>query len=343
MAAFNYGLSEFQCILRMSQKELKHYLAKHLKSSGYTITSQNGFLYAEGSIPVLLVAHLDTIHQEKPEIICISEDGRYMMSPQGIGGDDRCGVYMILQIIQSAKCHILFCEEEETGANGARVFTQSKIHPDVNYIIEMDRRGNNDAVFYGCANPDFTDFVESFDFIEALGSFSDISVIAPYLKTAAVNISAGYYYEHRLHEFIDLVAMECNIRRITQMVQTAVSHFPYMQRKNSFGQFSLFDSQQSVFDFRENIDTKHKMLMNLPDTARLIINGYEVIPESAYLIDRDSNVYIYLEELNAAVESEHSFACNENGEPISFSPFEAQRLLVLSMDTALEQLSMDFS
>lgn len=342
MAAFNCDLSGFQRILRMSQKELKHYLAQHLKDSGYTTTSQKGFLYAEGSIPVLLVAHLDTVHQEKPEIICISEDGRYMMSPQGIGGDDRCGVYMILQIIQSAKCHVLFCEDEETGGNGARAFAQSKIRPEVNFIVEMDRRGNNDAVFYGCDNPDFTDFVQSFDFIVAMGSFSDISVIAPYLKTAAVNISAGYYNEHRLYEFIDLEAVECNIRRIQQMAQTAVSHFPYMQRRSSFRQFSLFDSRQSVFDFGENRDAKHKMLMNLPDTARLIINGCEVIPESTYLIDRDSNVYIYLKELDAAVESEHSFACDENGESIAFSPFEAQRLQVLSMDSALEQLSMDF-
>ena len=81
----------FEEILRMRQKELKHYLTEYLKETGYDVVRKKGFLYAKGEVPVLLVAHLDTVHQEKPSIICRSEDGRYMMSPQGIGGDDRCG------------------------------------------------------------------------------------------------------------------------------------------------------------------------------------------------------------------------------------------------------------
>ena len=158
---------------------------------------KSGFLYAEGTVPVLLVAHLDTVHTHRPDIICCSEDGRYLMSPYGIGGDDRAGVYMILMLMRECHCHILFCEDEELGGVGARKFTNSKLRPEVNYIVELDRRGRNDAVFYHCDNPDFTEFVCSFGFKENSGSFSDISVVAPHLKTAAVNISAGYFNEHR--------------------------------------------------------------------------------------------------------------------------------------------------
>ena len=75
-------------------------------------------------------------------------------------------------------------------------------------------------------------------------------------------------------------------------------------------------------------------------TARLISSGYEIAPKSTYLIDRESNVYIYLDELGAAVESEYAYACDENGEQIAFSVTEAKRLPVLSMEAALEQLSM---
>ena len=221
----------FDDILRMRQKELKHYLAGHLKKLGYETVKKKGFLYAEGTVPVLLVAHLDTVHNELPHIICRSEDGRYIMSPQGIGGDDRCGVYMILQIISEVRCHVLFCEDEETGGQGAKAFERSGIQIDVNYIVEVDRRGNNDAVFYNCDNPKFSEFVCSFGFREAMGSFSDISVVAPYLKTAAVNISAGYYNEHRLHEVIDWSAMQNNVERIKQMVQTETGKYPYRKRK----------------------------------------------------------------------------------------------------------------
>ena len=55
-----------------------------------------------------------------------------MMSPQGIGGDDRAGVYMILRLIQDLHCHVLFCEAEETGGHGAKAFVQSGIVPKVN-------------------------------------------------------------------------------------------------------------------------------------------------------------------------------------------------------------------
>ena len=70
------------------------------------------------------------------------------MSPQGIGGDDRAGVYMILEIIKQANCHVLFCEDEEIGDIGAKKFVKSNMPLPVYYIIELDRQRHNDAVYY---------------------------------------------------------------------------------------------------------------------------------------------------------------------------------------------------
>lgn len=105
----------FETILRLPQMELKKTLKAELKSRGYPITDKPGYLYAEGTIPVLLVAHMDTVHRQPVEQICYSADGAVAMSPQGIGGDDRCGVWMILQILRTTNCHVLFCEDEEVG------------------------------------------------------------------------------------------------------------------------------------------------------------------------------------------------------------------------------------
>jgi hypothetical protein len=183
---------KLETILRKSQFELKHAIHNELKSLGYRPTSRPGFLYAKGTVPVLLVAHLDTVHRTSVKTICYSADGDILMSPEGIGGDDRAGVHMVLQLIRNHRCHVLFCEDEECGGIGARSFARGSIRPEVNYIVEVDRRGSNDAVFYDCENPGFTKFVCGFGFEEDFGSFSDISVIAPALKLAAVNISAGY-------------------------------------------------------------------------------------------------------------------------------------------------------
>lgn len=334
-------MMSFEEILKKRQKDLKQALKNELQSMNYMPVSQNGFLYAPGTVPVLLVAHLYTVHQRLPNIICYSKDGRYAMSPQGIGGDDRAGVCMILQIINRAPCHVLFCEDEETGGKGARAFIRSNRMPGVNYIVEMDRKGNNDAVFYSCDNPEFTKYVCGFGFSEAFGSFSDISVIAPHLGVAAVNISAGYFNEHSLHEVIDLQAMQNNAERVLRMVQTETKVFPYVERRRSESLCGLPDGQRSLFDFtrEDDADERSELLMPIPDTARLIVNGHEIAPLYPYLIDQDGNVYAYLQELNAAIESESSYAFDSNGEPVSFSTFDAQRIQVLSIEALMERLN----
>ena len=137
-----------ETILRKGQKELKRALINELQTLRYKPVVSKGFIYAEGTVPVLLVAHMDTVHTEKVKIICYSRDGNILMSPQGIGGDDRAGIYIILQLLKTHHCHVLFCEDEECGGVGAGCFASSGITPDVNYIVELDRRGSQDAVFY---------------------------------------------------------------------------------------------------------------------------------------------------------------------------------------------------
>lgn len=216
-------------ILTKSQKELKRALHKELIELCYSPVVSKGFLYAEGTVPVLLVAHLDTVHRERVKTVCYSKGGSILMSPQGIGGDDRAGVYMVLQLLKSHRCHVLFCEDEEHGGIGAHLFAESNIRPDVNYIIEFDRRGSNDAVFYSCINEEFTQFICNFGFEESLGSFSDISVIAPVLGVAAVNLSAGYYNEHTIHEHINLRDVCNNIERARRIVATKTDKFEYIE------------------------------------------------------------------------------------------------------------------
>jgi hypothetical protein len=331
----------FESILKMTQGELKEYLAQHLREYGYEPVCKNGFLYAEGTIPVLLVAHLDTVHTHQPDIICRSEDGRYLMSPYGIGGDDRAGVYMILLLMRECRCHILFCEEEEVGGVGAKKFAKSKLRPEVNYIVELDRRSTNDAVFYNCDNPDFTEFVCSFGFEENYGSFSDISVVAPHLDTAAVNISAGYFNEHRLHEMIDTYAMCKNVLRLTAMLQQQTGHFPYQERIHRRG--SIYGAQTSLFTpmiDRQPRKCACKLLMPLPEETRLYMGQHQISYAPEYMMDRSGNLYMYLECLKAAVETEGVFACDEDGQPPAFSAVrEGKKFLqVYTYEEAVERL-----
>lgn len=207
----------FDKIIKLDKTALKARLEKELKGFKYHPISADGYLYAEGTLPVLLVAHMDTVHKSPVSVICKSSDGVWM-APEGIGGDDRCGIYSVLQIARLYKCHVLFTEDEEIGCIGAKKFTESGIKPEVNFIIEFDRKGLDDCVFYQCDNPKFTKYIESFGFKTQYGSCSDISTIAPYIGKAAVNLSCGYYNPHTQHEFIVLDHMWETIRKVENIL-----------------------------------------------------------------------------------------------------------------------------
>lgn len=236
-------MKTFNEICKMTQPEVKKYMTEYLESSGYDPKVEDGFVYAEGDIPVLLVAHMDTVHRETCRAIH-NVNGK-VYSPQGIGGDDRCGIFMIMNIVKDTKCSVLLCEDEERGGIGAYKFVNSSYikEVNVNYIIELDRMGNNDAVFYRCRNQEFTDFIcDTTGFKEAFGTFSDISIIAPEMKVAAVNLSCGYYNAHTLNEYVVYDEMMDNIETVKGLIRTESEKFEYKTYEfNAPKQTSIFD------------------------------------------------------------------------------------------------------
>lgn len=220
-------------ICEQTQSNLKAILIKELNKMGYNPISEDGFIFAQGTVPVALVAHMDTVHKSPPTV-CMSNDGNILMSPQGIGGDDRCGIFMILKILQHQKCSVIFTEDEETGCVGAKKFIKTAYNPNANWIIEFDRKGNNDAVFYGCDNNDFTKFItdKKYGFKEERGSVSDISHIAPHLKIAAVNFSSGYFSPHSSSEYIVMSDVINNINRALQIIEDgSETKYEYVEKK----------------------------------------------------------------------------------------------------------------
>jgi putative aminopeptidase FrvX len=225
-------MKKFVDVCKMTQKEVKTYMEEYLTSREYKVENKDGFLYAKGDVPVLLVAHMDTVHKQLP-ITTVSVNGK-ISSPQGIGGDDRCGIFIIMNIIKDLRCSVLLCEDEEIGGVGARKFTYSPFikELDVNYMIEFDRANANDAVFYSCDNKEFTKFVTGgTGFKEAHGTFSDISVLAPAAKIAAVNLSCGYYKAHTTDEYVVYDEMMNTIEMAEALIETECDQFEYVEKK----------------------------------------------------------------------------------------------------------------
>lgn len=233
--------------LKPTQKELFMELDNMYK--GHAAICKNKYILVRGEAPIMLLAHLDTVHRDPVREICRTQDGSIWMSPQGIGGDDRCGVYALATVYSKSKEKpwLLFTCDEETGGIGAYKFNdmhrKGKLPRELDglkILVEIDRRGKNDAVYYGCDNPEFEGYISSKGFNTEWGSFSDISVIAPELGVAAVNLSSGYYNAHTQHEYINKRQLDAVVRKVVGIVADAADpDFPkyeYIERR-SYGRF----------------------------------------------------------------------------------------------------------
>ena len=240
----------------MPQHRLKDLLKLYLKQWEYrNIISTKEYIVAEGSIPICLVAHLDTVNENPPEEIFYDQEQRVMWSPDLLGADDRAGVYAIIRILSDGyRPHIIFTTDEEKGCAGASTLvTQEPNCPleKIKAIFQLDRRGSEDCVFYDCDNPDFVKYIESFGFVEASGTFSDISIIAPEWEVAAVNLSVGYYNEHTNHEYLRLDELETTIERVEQMLAAAddMPTFSYIPAKSTLNMnpYNFHSSDNCIF------------------------------------------------------------------------------------------------
>lgn len=244
--------------LRPTQKELFSKLCAMYRDRA--VICKNKYIIVRGEAPVMLLAHLDTVHKEPVKHICKNGNGNILMSPQGIGGDDRCGVYALTAVYEQSRVKpwLLFTCDEEIGCIGAEAFCSRheagktpKGLDELKLLIEIDRKGRNDAVYYDCDNPEFEAYITSKGFETQCGSLSDISYVAPELGVAAVNLSSGYYNAHTQHEYINRKHLNATVRKVLEIVtEAAQPGFPkyeyiegtkFFRSRGGWGEYDYYD------------------------------------------------------------------------------------------------------
>ncbi len=250
---------------------------------------ENGFILVRGEVPIMLLAHLDTVHKEPVKQICETQNGNILMSPQGIGGDDRCGVYALVTAYKIAdkKPWLLFTCDEEIGGQGAEKFCDAhskgelpKELDELKMLVEIDRKGSKSAVYYNCANDAFEEYITSKGFKTEYGSFSDISYVAPELGVAAVNLSSGYYNAHTLHEYINRKQLNITVKKVLGIIDdVSCPDFPkyeYVEvsRYYEYGRFDM----HALDGIPENLKKAYLFLLDLYDFDELEMyrNSYGV-------------------------------------------------------------------
>lgn len=235
---FNFEL--YKQLLQFEQSELLEVMNDFLFERYKEVIHTKDYIIAKGDIPIALVAHLDTVFTIKPNNSNIFYDPwqHVIWSNVGAGHDDRAGLFAIIQILTKTELrpHIILTTEEERGGLGAAALVKNS--PTVpfeklNYIIELDRQGSNDCVFYDCDNPEFTHYIEQFGFVERHGTFSDISFICPQWGIAGVNLSVGYFDEHSYRETLNVGMLLSTIAKVTKMLKES-NNIPMFEYKERF-------------------------------------------------------------------------------------------------------------
>lgn len=226
----------FKHLVSLTQLELQKTLELYLKKKYKQVIVGSKYLIAVGDIPIALVAHMDTVFPHPVAQLYYDQRQGVLWSPDGLGADDRAGVFSIISILQSGlRPSIIFTADEESGGIGAQLLSKLPCPiENVKYLIQLDRRGTNDCVFYDCNNFDFIHYISSFGFVEAMGTFSDISFLMPAWKICGVNLSVGYENEHDYIETLNINTMFSTIEKVKTMLKAAneAPYFEYQESKD---------------------------------------------------------------------------------------------------------------
>ena len=252
-----------EMLVGCSQEKLKQLLSHYLKEKYAEVIETPEYIVAVGEIPIALVAHMDTVFEA--ELRAPAEDSHMLYDKEknimhcvGFGGfDDKAGVFAIIQILQAGfRPHVIFTTDEEKGCIGASALAQEECpFEDCRYIVQLDRRGTHDCVFYDLDTiecKDFVDYIEKFGFTEAYGTFTDITEFCPKWKIAGVNLSVGYMHEHTQREILYVNPLMATISKVKAMLsQTNIPAFEYIETDylNNWRHYYGWDGGYSAYGY----------------------------------------------------------------------------------------------
>lgn len=230
-------------LLRYCNMTAKQIAAELDKTASLSASESWLFLPENPKGKVCLVAHIDTVFAEHDKInrsfncltpvsttppqkqIFFDAKKGVLWSPDGLGADDRAGVWAALKLFKEIpepyKPIVLLTDGEETGGTGAHEAATKfeEILEQVAFFIELDRKGDAEAVFYNWEPKEFTSFIKGFGFNESVGTFSDISIICPRVDKCGVNLSVGYENAHGKTEFLRIEALEKTVKAVPKILE----------------------------------------------------------------------------------------------------------------------------
>lgn len=263
---FEMNLNKFKELLSVPSKTyqedmmVKYLLDELSQMEGITVVcDEHKNIYVtkgtldEGEYYPMFIAHTDTVHNIVDQIIVKEE---YLLrpytfgkdfgseqvlclkaydkndNPTGIGGDDKCGIFICLELLkQLDKVKIALFVSEETGCHGSKM-VDLEFLKDVGYCAQYDAPGDH-LISYSCMGTVLFDENSEFFNIayraisEGFGNemlvqshpYTDIMIMKQKSDLSCINMSCGYYNMHTSNEFVSIYDVERSIIAGKNMVE----------------------------------------------------------------------------------------------------------------------------
>ena len=183
----------------------------------------------------ILSSHMDTVQDDiDAELAGLIKIRGDILSGYGvIGGDDKCGIYIILEMLKKHKnLNFVFSTEEEIGGNGIKGFCKENkknlLSQKINFGIIIDRKGSGDIICnrnsYGTKSfeKELKKIGKDFKFSPERGSFSDADSLKEFFSCA--NLSCGYRSPHSKDEFVVLTDLLNALKYVDSIIEKLGDH-----------------------------------------------------------------------------------------------------------------------
>ena len=220
----------------------------------------------------LLSAHTDCVgtaeagHYVKLIDIYPYGDDEIMKGIGNIGGDDKCGVFLILLYLLSGKpINAVFSICEEIGGmNGIKTVVDevkdNEVWKSIPYAIVLDRKNPGDIICYknDYGSQKFEDALakigKEYGYEPVLGGCSDMNTLRNYMN--GCNLSVGYFNPHSNTEFVSLTDLYNCWNYLNKLIDEMPRDLPLEEKKtasyyngsyyNGYGNYNYYGKKGSV-------------------------------------------------------------------------------------------------
>lgn len=194
-----------------------NYITKFLEKNEIPFTKdENGNIFSLNNHKMpILSAHMDSVGDHDcgflNDFVNIFDyrGDRIIKGMGNIGGDDKCGIFLILmKLLKDKSINFIFSIDEEVGCVGIKQVVPKNDISKFPYALVLDRRGSGDII---CANNNYgtKEFEEAlheigkeFKYSPTTGACSDANTIRDYISCA--NLSVAYHNPHSKNEFVSV-------------------------------------------------------------------------------------------------------------------------------------------